>query len=100
MSRIIFNSLIRILIGLEYQMTRQNVPLDPLNKITIYLEYLGQQKKNHLRANLKKYFFQVPKKIIFHKVVHDYDFTCHSCILRIPSYPYIILQFFPALSDT
>ena len=62
MSRIIFNSLIRILIGLEYQMTRQNVPLDPLNKITIYLEYLGQQKKKSPESKFKKIFFSSSEK--------------------------------------
>merc|ERR1711874_705478 len=39
-------------------------------------------------------FFEGPKRIMFRKVVHDYDFACCLCVLWFPSYPQIIFKGF------
>ena len=76
-------------------MSPQIVPLDPLKKINIYLDHFGTANFFFCpRAKFFTDFFENPKKIIFHKVMHDYDFTCYLCVLWVPSYPQIILKFF------
>merc|ERR1711874_308756 len=79
--------------GLEWQVSPQIVPLDPLKRINVCLDHFGTAKFFFCPgAKFFTDFFENPKGIMFHKVVHDCDFACCLCVLWVPSCPRMVFK--------